>query len=208
MATGDDPLADMQNMMGYAGLVGNNPYSPFQNSIPFYGGPGPGVGYLNGWPTNAMGQPIQAPPGMTLNNTPAAPVPAAMSAGGPNPQQQAWVNQQLGQAVTSGSPNAFSEYQTAQQLVNGPQAAAPAPSPMQTPGMANGAGLNRQQYLQLLANPGALPTYGAAGPQAGQTATGTPPPSVLASFLAANSGKNSSFLNTLRGLSQQPGATR
>ena len=74
------------------GLVGPNPYSPFQNAIPFSGGAGPGVGFIAGWPTDAMGNPIQpqagsgipspgsaqaagspaAPPGTTLNSMPGA----------------------------------------------------------------------------------------------------------------------------------------
>ena len=98
MASGDDPLADMQNILGYQGLVGPNPYDPFplgnqtQTGIPFSGGAGPGVGFIAGWPTNAFGQPIQpqagsgipspgsaggaaspaAPPGTTLNSMPGA----------------------------------------------------------------------------------------------------------------------------------------
>ena len=65
MASGQDPLADMQNLMGYAGLVGPNPYLKYQGQIPiagYYTGyndtavlPG-GSGYMP--PTNAQGQEI------------------------------------------------------------------------------------------------------------------------------------------------------
>lgn len=57
----------------------------------------------------------------------------------------------------------------------------------------------RQAYLNALANPGPPPSYGAAGPQPGQTPTGAPQqPSAVSAFLAANTGKATPFLNTLR----------
>ena len=113
MASGDDPLADMQNILGYQGLVGPNPYSPFQNAIPFSGGAGPGVGFIAGWPTDAMGNPIQpqagsgipspgsaqaaaspaATPGTTLNSMPGGGQPggqinyAGMGSAGPAVQE-------------------------------------------------------------------------------------------------------------------------
>ena len=37
MASGDDPLADMQNLIGYQGLVGQNPYLTYQGKIPMAG---------------------------------------------------------------------------------------------------------------------------------------------------------------------------
>jgi hypothetical protein len=66
----------------------SNPFSSFNNApIPstqvqdaYQGGPG--------WPTNALGQPIQMPPGMTLNTPPPpppAPAPAAPAASNYNP---------------------------------------------------------------------------------------------------------------------------
>ena len=113
MANRQDPLADLQNLIGYQGLVGPNPYSPFQNAIPFSGGAGPGVGFIAGWPTDAMGNPIQpqagsgipspgsaqaagspaAPPGTTLNSMPGAGQPggqinyAGMGSAGPAVQE-------------------------------------------------------------------------------------------------------------------------
>ena len=130
MASGDDPLADMQNILGYQGLVGPNPYDPFplgnqtQTGIPFSGGAGPGVGFMAGWPTDAMGNPIQpqagsgipspgsaqaspaAVPGTTINSPPAA----GMSFGQPgtNPLATAAAAgatpQQLGQMFSQMSP--------------------------------------------------------------------------------------------------------
>jgi hypothetical protein len=234
MATGDDPLADMQNLMGYAGLVGPNPYTPFQSGIPFSGGAGPGVGYLAGWPTNALGQQIQPPAGSGISPpgaaqaTPAASAPGttinsiptqgtgggmspliAMQQAGATPQQLQGMMSQLSPTIPGTGGQANPNYQSAMMQDQNALAAMQqqtAQPAAQGSNPANAA-LSRQQYLQLLANPGPLPTYGAAGPQAGQTATGTAPPNVLASFLAANAGKNSSFLNTLRGLQTQPGAT-
>lgn len=60
--SGQDPLANMQNLIGYQGLVGPNPYLQYQGQIPM-------AGYM-GWPTNAQGLPIQPSPGMNLNTTP------------------------------------------------------------------------------------------------------------------------------------------
>jgi hypothetical protein len=270
MASGDDPLADMQNLMGYAGLVGPNPYSPFQGAIPFSGGAGPGVGFIAGWPTDAMGNPIQpqagsgipspgsaqaspspaSTPGTTLNSMPAGGPPGAVNYSGlgqmgpavsqiensylatpagaaananPNAAMiQFLQNQNQGiQSSPAGNQGGFGSGNSGplsgaqrDQLVNNAMqiqqlqqqgAAQPAAASAAASGAMGPSGLTRQQYLSLLAHPGPVPTYGAAGPQAGQTPTGTPSPNVLQSFLNANSGKNSSFLNTLRGL--QPGAT-
>jgi hypothetical protein len=52
MASGDDPLADYQNMLGLQGLTGPNPYLQFTGQIPMAG--------FMGAPTNASGQPIQS----------------------------------------------------------------------------------------------------------------------------------------------------
>jgi hypothetical protein len=49
----------------------SNPYSQFSGALPF-------PSSYAGWPTDAMGNPIAKPPGMTLNSQPApAPAPAA-----------------------------------------------------------------------------------------------------------------------------------
>jgi hypothetical protein len=96
MASGDDPLADIMNMQGYQGLVGQNPYLQYQGQIPM-------AGYY-GTPTNAQGQNIpsfmaalaasQAPqgsptPGTTLNSSPSGPQDYMMNPQtgmmGPNP---------------------------------------------------------------------------------------------------------------------------
>jgi len=76
MASGDDPLADYQNMLGLQGLTGPNPYLQYTGQIPMAG--------FYGAPTNASGQPIQSftdtqnasnawsaanPPGTTLNTS-------------------------------------------------------------------------------------------------------------------------------------------
>jgi hypothetical protein len=104
-----DYLANMQDIMGYAGLYGPNPYTPFQNGIPFSGGAGPGIGYLTGSPTQAWsGQPIQPPPGTTLNQTPQtpqAPAPAPAPSQGV-PAQYAINNSMInamGQGVQPGA---------------------------------------------------------------------------------------------------------
>jgi hypothetical protein len=176
-----------------------NPYSNFQSSpIPF-------PAAYTGWPTNALGQPIQAPPGMTLNNTPAqpaaAPAPAAAAAllnnpgpVGPGRMQGQYVQTNPGGMLPSGENYGSSSptYIPAQYqfMPSQQQAAAPAPPPA-----ANPAGLTSQQYLQLRANPGNVPTQGATVPQA---ASASPMNSnVLQQFLAnwnpATSGPGSGF---------------
>ena len=88
---------------------------------------------------------------------------------------------------------------------------ASATTPATTPA-ANSSGLSRDQYLQLLANPGPVPMPGAQ-PMPGATPTGTPPPNVLQNFLANNQGKtgaggysNQGFFNTLKSLQGGQGA--
>lgn len=79
-----DMLANMQNILGYSGLVGQNPYLTYQGQIPMAGyvtqSPftGPVVmGPQDVLPTDAMGNPIQPPYGTTLNRTSInAPAPA------------------------------------------------------------------------------------------------------------------------------------
>jgi hypothetical protein len=170
-----------------------NPYSNFQNSaIPF-------PATYSGWPTDASGNPIQAPPGMTLNSSPAqpaAPPPAPAAA----PQQQygrIWEGTATGGAA--GGQNAMgSGGPTAGQNVSGYGPIGPAlqqaPPPMPTPA-ANPAGLTSQQYLQLRANPGRVVTPGATVPQSAGSAT--PGPGMLQQFLAnwnpATSGPGSGF---------------
>src|SRR5580704_18370062 len=52
MASGDDPLADYQNMLGLQGLTGPNPYLQYTGQIPMAG--------FMGAPTDASGKPIQS----------------------------------------------------------------------------------------------------------------------------------------------------
>ena len=188
-----------------------NPYSSFQNTgIPF-------PASYAGWPTDANGNPIQMPPGMTLNNTPAQPAPAPAA---PQVTQVPYSppnNIMLGSSsgvgpggIGAGSPNTIganlfqgasaAPSPAAMAAAAAPQAPAPAPAPAAGPG-----GLTAQQYLQLRANPGRVVTPGATVPQAASSAT--PGPGMLQQFLAnwnpATSGPGSgfqqSFSNALRG---------
>lgn len=265
MASGQDPLADMQNILGYQGLVGPNPFDPFpignqtQTGIPFSGGAGPGVGFIAGMPTQAWsGQPIGAPPqqqaapaqppGMTINSNPvqasgglsqaqqsalgqwgpainelmnnyqATPAGRAM-ANNPNAPLMNYIqsqNQNM-QAYPQGGSSGFGPNSgplsaaqrdqmtnnalMLQQLQAQGSAQGSAPPSGSAP---NGVMLSRQDYLSRLANPGPLPVYGAGPPQAGQTQTGTPPPSVVQAFLSAQGGKNTPFVNTLNKLQGAP----
>jgi len=168
----------------------SNPYSQFSGALPW-------PASYSGWPTNALGQPIQPPPGMTLNSAPqaAAPQPVApqgqtvgqgtMQALGMdgNPQVAQLLLGSLG--MSPSVQNSIIGQSTGQ-----PGAAAPAMS--STP---NPAGLSSQQYLQLMANPGKVVTPGATVPQ---SATSYQPGSgVLQQFLAnwnpAQSGPGSGF---------------
>lgn len=53
-----DPMADMQNILGYQGLVGPNPYLQYQGKIPMAGFYTGDAGNLP--PTDATGKPIQS----------------------------------------------------------------------------------------------------------------------------------------------------
>jgi hypothetical protein len=170
----------------------SNPYSNFQNSaIPF-------PASYAGWPTDANGNPIRMPPGMTLNSSPAAPPPAPPSAAPPTPQGVTQYNStgQFGQQAvpyaSPGNPVAQPGF-NAGGLTSGGQAAAPqAPMPQQAAGPG---GLTAQQYLQLRANPGYIATPGATVPQS-QTPY-QPGSGVLQQFLQnwrpAQSGPGSGF---------------
>ena len=174
-----------------------NPYSSFQNSgIPF-------PASYAGWPTDANGNPIRMPPGMTLNSSPAQPAPA------PAPAAQQMMpsgpsNIMLGSSsgvglggIGAGSPNTIGANLflglAARRLARGhgrSRAQASAPAPQAGPG-----GLTAQQYLQLRANPGYIATPGATVPQS-QTSY-QPGSGVLQQFLAnwnpAQSGPGSGF---------------
>ena len=175
----------------------SNPYSNF------YGKALPWPSSYAGSPTNALGQPIQPPQGMTLNSTPAQPqAPAAPSMaplGSPARAMQnlgygdwSMLDPMLGHSSLPQSAQGGA-MPGAMQPTAAPQAAAP-PN-------------NWQQTLSLLANPGHVTTPGATVPQAPQGG-GQPSPGVLQNFLAnwqpAQSGPGSGFqqnFNTiLRGL--------
>jgi hypothetical protein len=181
----------------------SNPYGSFdpsQWSNPYsnyYGQKLPFPASYAGTPTNALGQPIQPPPGMTLNSTPQQPQAPARQTVGLQPSDLAGPsalnpsgNQALGMANWGGmmSPQAQPQQQA-------PQAAAPS------------APNNWQNTLSMLANPGHVTTPGATVPQAPPTG-GQPSPGVLQNFLqnwqpaqsGAGSGFTQNFNSILRGL--------
>jgi hypothetical protein len=210
-------------------FYGPNPYSNFS------GQPLPWPSSYAGTPTDARGNPIQPPPGLTLNQAPAAAPQAAPAAaqpalaaannmsqlGGTLAQRQAYnsVRGLGGQAALGGAtqvgydqsgkqlpyPVANPAY-TAAMMGQGQQAApAQHAPPQQAPGTTD---LN--SALSMLANPGHVTTPGA------QPAAAPQGPSVLQSFLANNQGgtagnySNKGFFNTLnalKGATQPGGAT-
>ena len=170
-----------------------NPYANFDPSqftnpySNFYGKALPWPSSYSGVPTNALGQPIATPQGMTLNQTPAQPQAPAAAApihgvGGLQPGQ--WdganglptgtpdysTNTGIGMATDpSGMPNGMSS------LGRGVTAAGWRPTPLapqqqaqQAPMAAGPAGNNWQTTLAMLANPGQVTTPGATVPQAAQ----------------------------------------
>jgi hypothetical protein len=169
----------------------SNPYSNFQSSaLPF---PSSYVG----WPTDAMGNPIQAPPGMTLNSSPAQPAPPVAPQVTQVPYR-APSNVMLGSSsgvgpggIGSGSPNTIGANLS---WPNGGGAPSSAPAAAPAPA-ANPSGLSSQQYLSLLAHPNYVQTPGATVPQAPSSAT--PGAGMLQQFLAnwspATSGPGSGF---------------
>ena len=175
-----------------------NPFSNYQSS------PLPAASYV-GTPTNYAGQPIQMPPGMTINQTPAQPAaaPAAAAGGGANPNQ-ALINaiyqgggQSGGGFGGQGSGTSFGSGAMLESLLNqGGGGAVAQPQQAAAPAAAPGnAGLTPQQYMAMRANPGPVPTYGATVPQSASSAQ--PGTGVLQSFLQnwkpAQSGVGSGF---------------
>jgi hypothetical protein len=202
----------------------SNPYGSFDPSqwlnpySQFYGKALPWPSSYAGTPTNALGQPIQPPQGMTLNSTPAQPQ-APAGGGGVNSNPAGSPLNPMGnwaalapQNPNATTPQAQANYAYALGLggsidpsthmaAMGGQGAAP-------PAAASSAAPNNwQQTLSMLANPGHVSTPGATVPQAPQGG-GQPTPGVLQNFLAnwqpAQSGPGSGFtqnFNTiLRGL--------
>jgi hypothetical protein len=193
----------------------SNPYSNF------YGRALPFPPSYAGTPTNALGQPIQPQPGMTLNQTPAQPqAPAAApqsnipqflpigfgqgtggAAGGQNAMGspgQAVGGQNVGGGYQINPAYAIQQMQQQYAAQQAPQAAAPAAAPN-----------NWQNTLSMLANPGHVTTPGATVPQA--PTSNQPGPGVLQNFLAnwqpassgAGSGFTQNFNSILRGLQAQ-----
>ena len=167
-----------------------------------------------GMPTDAMGKPIQPPPGMTINSAPQAPAAPAAAApanagwnqnpvGSPlNPtgdwgalapnmggtsQQQADYAYNLGLPGTANNPATGHAFMGPQ--ANAATAAAPAAS-------AGASGPTYPQILSMLANPGKVTTPGATVPE---TASVQPGSANLQSFLKnwqpAQSGPGSGFQN-------------
>lgn len=208
MAGADNPLADFYNANALQAMIGPNPYSKFNGSplqIPGYAGT----------PTNAMGAPIQAQPGTTLNSTPSAPAPAAQQTpnGAFSPEQAARILQGTGQWGLSpqgpdgrGGVNNQAALDAQTRMSAGYNPMAPQPGAAQ-PGAAGAAAppaSSMDSALSLLSNPGKVTTPGANAPT-GQM------PNVLDAFLANNPGpqapgaggySNAPFFNTLRGLRQ------
>ena len=185
----------------------SNPYSNFQNSpIPF-------PASYAGWPTDAMGNPIAKPPGMTLNSSPApaaaAPAPAASLLNNPGPvgpgrMQGQYVQTNPGGMLPSGenygssSPTympAQYQFMPQQQQQQAPQAAP----------QASGPPNNWRAALNALSNPGNPQTMGATVPmvQGSQPAGG-----VNQAFLQQAQGRpgmNQNFLSALQAIQRRPG---
>jgi hypothetical protein len=174
-------------------LYGPNKWSQFPNGIQ-------STGY-SGTPTDALGKPIQQPPGMTLNQTPQQPQ-AAPQASTPQPGvipfQLATTSEGMPQGQTNlGRGVIGTSWQgpgggMAQQAPQAPQQAASSP--------VN----SYQNALQLLSNPGHVTTPG-ANVAASQPITQQP--SVLDQFLATQHGgtgaggySNQGFFATLNKL--------
>ena len=256
-ATGQDPLADMQNLIGYQGLGRDQNLCIVQPEVSYFSRSArpPAWGWASArWrrvsrPTRtairseallrrAYRRPQQSAPGTTLNSMPAGGPSgtfnyAAMGSAGA-PLQELMNNYQAAQAKLS-PQQLYNQQQTrqmdfsnAQNIANlnmnrtagggfgagnnvintGPSYAAPMQMGAAQPAAAQPAAaasapagaLSRTQYLSLLANPGKPTAYGAAPPGPGQTPTGAMGPNVTNAFLAANAGKSTPYLSTLRNL--------
>jgi hypothetical protein len=146
-----------------------------------------------GMPTDAMGNPIQPPPGMTINSPPQAPAASAAPAAQTGPP--------LGSPASGLYQQGYGDWsqldpllgrsslpQAAQQQAQA-SAAAPAAASASAP-----SGPTYPQILSMLANPGKVTTPGATVPQ---TASVQPGSANLQSFLKnwqpAQSGPGSGF---------------
>jgi hypothetical protein len=175
----------------------SNPYSQFSS------GALPWPASYAGWPTDAMGNPIQPQPGMTLNSSPAqaqqAPAAAAAQPAA-NPIRLATTPEGMPAGQTSLGRGVVGSSWQPQQPMQQQQAAVAPPQPLQV-----GNPLSAQQYLALKANPGPVSNPGATVPQAVSTAGG---PGVLQHFLAnwnpaaggPGAGFQQGFAKSLKGL--------
>jgi hypothetical protein len=213
----DTPTFDPNPYANFDPSQWTNPYSNF------YGRALPWPSSYAGAPTDAMGRPIAAPPGMTLNSAPAQPQPAAPQAGwGASAPGASAINPSGNAALLAANWGAFpaSGYNTStpggylqalmanpvNQGLNGPQQGGQGGGQAAAPN-------NWQQTLSMLANPGHVATPGATVPQA-PPGGGQPSPGVLQNFLAnwqpAQSGPGSGFTQNfnaiLRGLQAQKGS--
>ena len=204
-----------------------NPYANFDPSqwtnpySQFYGKALPWPSSYAGTPTNALGQPIAPPQGMTLNSTPAQPQAPAAGApvhgvGGLQPGQWDGSN-----GLPMGAPSGPIRMATGSDgmppgqtslgrgvVVNNGQPSMGMPQqPQQAPMGAAPPANNWQSTLAMLANPGQVTTPGATVPQAAPNAAQASP-GVLQNFLAnwqpqqsgPGSGFTQNFNTILRGL--------
>jgi hypothetical protein len=205
--------------MGDTPTFQSNPYGSFdpsQWSNPYsnyYGKALPWPATYAGTPTDAMGRPIAAPPGMTLNSTPAQPQQAATQS-----------LPALGSGARAMYDAGYGDWSQLDPLLGrssipgqvagqGQNVAGGGMSGATQPAAAAAAPNNWQQTLSMLANPGKVTTPGATVPQAAATA-GQPSQGVLQNFLAnwqpassgAGSGFTQNFNTILRGLQAQKGS--
>ena len=176
-------MADVTNAEIMGGMFGPNPYTDFPGKVPQ-------PGYV-GTPTDAQGNPIQPPPGTTLNS-----VPAAMQQQASSPSMSVPGNFSDLAGLIPGTQVPLSQLAS----YMGSQPAATAAPAASAPGQTD---LN--SALSLLANPGHVTTPGANVPQSPSLAN---QPSALNAFLANQSGggtgaggySNKGFFDTLNAL--------
>jgi hypothetical protein len=161
-----------------------NAYSPFAMSqwtnpySNFYGKALPWPSSYAGTPTNALGQPIAQPPGMTLNSTPQQPPQApqsnnlASSYQGMTPGQQQALQSMMG--VTAGIPAGYWNSGPGAAQIAGQTGASAGPMVnFLGTGAQSLAGVDARQAAQTGTNPALYPQMAggqAAQPQAGAAA--------------------------------------
>jgi len=216
MADDSGQQALMQAMMA-GSLYGPNIYSHYPNGIP--------PTSYRGTLTDAMGNPIQPPPGVTLNTSPATPATQATPAvgggwnqnpvGSPLNPMGDWTQlapvlpgasqqQQANYAYNLGL-GGFIDPATQQAYIGSQGQAGTAGGAGQQQQAAAPADTSYQDALSRLSDPGKVTTPGATVPQA--ASLGDQVPSVLQAFLASRSGgkgagnyNNQPFFDTLNAL--------